>query len=76
MTARPIRRNAQTTDRNGKIFYTSTTYLSHISKNAWIIAEDFEEQRYCCIDVNINDIQDIFLNLSNKLHGLLELHHR
>ena len=33
MTARPIRRNAQTPDRNGKIFYTSTTSLSHISKN-------------------------------------------
>ncbi len=34
MTARPIRRNAQTPDRNGKIFYTSTTSLSHISKHA------------------------------------------
>ena len=33
MTARPIRRNAQTPDRNGKIFYTSTTSLSHISKH-------------------------------------------
>ena len=33
MTARPIRRNAQTPDRNGKIFYTSTTSLSHISKD-------------------------------------------
>ena len=32
MTARPIRRNAQTPDRNGKIFYTSTTSFSHISK--------------------------------------------
>ena len=31
MTARPIRRNAQTPDRNGKIFYTSITSLSHIS---------------------------------------------
>ena len=34
MTARPIRRNAQTPDRNGKIFYTSTTSLSHISKGS------------------------------------------
>ena len=34
MTARPIRRNAQTPDRNGKIFYTSTTSLSHISKES------------------------------------------
>ena len=32
MTARPIRRNAQTPDRNGKIFYTSITSLSHIRK--------------------------------------------
>ena len=37
MTARPIRRNAQTPDRNGKIFYTSTTSLSHISKLAWLL---------------------------------------
>ena len=36
MTARPIRRNAQTPDRNGKIFYTSTTSLSHISKYAGV----------------------------------------
>ena len=34
MTARPIRRNAQTPDRNGKIVYTSTTSLSHISKRS------------------------------------------
>ena len=32
MTARPIRHNAQVPDRNGKIFYTSFTSLSHISK--------------------------------------------
>ena len=31
MTARPIRRNAQTPDRNGKIFYTSTDSLYHTS---------------------------------------------
>ena len=37
MTARPIRRNAQTPDRNGKIFYTSTTSLSHISKEAGFV---------------------------------------
>ena len=37
MTARPIRRNAQTPDRNGKIFYTSTTSLSHISKLTGLI---------------------------------------
>ena len=40
MTARPIRRNAQTPDRNGKIFYTSTTSLSHISKESGYEAAD------------------------------------
>ena len=34
MTARPIRHKAQVPDRNGKIFYTSITSLSHISKVA------------------------------------------
>lgn len=33
MTARPIRHKAQVPDRNGKIFYTSITSLSHISKS-------------------------------------------
>ncbi len=32
ITARPIRHNAQVPDRNGKIFYTSITSLSHIVK--------------------------------------------
>ena len=32
--ARPIRHNGQVPDRNGKIFYTSITSLSHISKGA------------------------------------------
>ena len=43
MTARPIRRNAQTPDRNGKIFYTSTTSLSHISKCGYICPVCFWE---------------------------------
>ena len=34
MTARPIRHKAQVPDRNGKIFYTSITSLSHISKDS------------------------------------------
>ena len=34
--ARPIRHNGQVPDRNGKIFYTSITSLSHISKDARI----------------------------------------
>ena len=33
MTARPIRYQRQVSDRNGKIFYTSITSLSHISKS-------------------------------------------
>ena len=48
--------------------------LQDIRKNTWIIAEDFEEQRYCCIDVDIADIQNIFCDLSNKIYHLLEQH--
>ena len=48
--------------------------LQDIRKNTWIIAEDFEEQRYCCIDVDIADIQNIFCDLSNEIHHLLEQH--
>ena len=33
MTARPIRYQRQVSDRKGKIFYTSITSLSHISKS-------------------------------------------
>ena len=36
MTARPIRYQRQVSDRKGKIFYTSITSLSHISKEAGI----------------------------------------
>ena len=34
MTARPIRYQRQVSDRKGKIFYTSITSLSHISKRS------------------------------------------
>ena len=44
--------------------------LQDIRKNTWIIAEDFEEHRYCCIDVDIADIQNILCDLSNKIHHL------
>lgn len=50
--------------------------LQDIQQNAWIIAEDFEEQRYCCINVNVDDIQSVFCNLSNILHNLLERHYK
>ena len=38
MTARPIRYQRQVSDRKGKIFYTSITSLSHISKQAQLKA--------------------------------------
>jgi len=50
--------------------------LQDIQQNAWIIAEDFKEQRYCCINVNVDDIQSVFCNLSNKIHNLLERHYK
>jgi hypothetical protein len=50
--------------------------LQDIQQNAWIIAEDFEEQRYCCINVNVDDIRSVFFNLSNRIHNLLELHYK
>ena len=37
MTARPIRYQRQVSDRKGKIFYTSITSLSHISKLGGIV---------------------------------------
>ena len=46
MTARPIRHNAQVPDRNGKIFYTSITSLSHISKRTGDITEKSSSVAY------------------------------
>src|SRR5699024_9514013 len=46
--ARPIRHNGQVPDRNGKIFYTSITSLSHISKEPGHEAAD--GRRRCCPD--------------------------
>ena len=40
MTACPIRYQRQVSDRKGKIFYTSITSLSHISKRRGFIAAD------------------------------------
>ena len=42
MTACPIRYQRQVSDRKGKIFYTSITSLSHISKYCRIV-KGFEE---------------------------------
>ena len=46
MTARPIRHKAQVPDRNGKIFYTSITSLSHISIQAGLVLA-----KRCCYGV-------------------------
>ena len=65
--------------RNGQnpVLLGNTVQRSQdIQQNAWIIAEDFEEQRYCCINVNVDDIQSVFCNLSNRIHNLLERHYR
>ena len=37
MTARPIRYQSRMSDRNGKIFYTSITSLSHIRKELGLV---------------------------------------
>ena len=50
--------------------------LQDIQQNAWVIAEDFEKQRYCYINVNVDDIQSVFCNLSNKIHNLLERYYK
>ena len=46
MTARPIRYQRQVSDRKGKIFYTSITSLSHISKEPRSQAT-YGRRRYC-----------------------------
>ena len=57
MTARPIRYQRQVSDRKGKIFYTSITSLSHISKvivHETVKDEDGERSRE--IEVYLNFI--------------------
>src|SRR5699024_6119205 len=48
--ARPIRHNGQVPDRNGNIFYTSITSLSHISKVTG--NETVDGGRWCRSDWN------------------------
>ena len=50
--------------------------LQDVQKNTWIIAEDFEEQRFCCIDVNLDDIQNVFCELSINIQNLLERYYK
>ena len=53
MTACPIRYQRQVPDRKGKIFYTSITSLSHISKKPGNQAAD--ERWWCYPDRNTAD---------------------
>ena len=46
MTACPIRYQRQVSDRKGKIFYTSITSLSHISKKAGVRKLNFHALRH------------------------------
>ena len=48
MTACPIRYQRQVPDRKGKIFYTSITSLSHISKITGYEAAYGRYCTYCC----------------------------
>ena len=57
-------------DSAGRVF------KEFLPSGKFIIAEDFEEQRYCCIIVNVDDIQSVFCDLSNKIHNLLERHYK
>ena len=66
MTARPIRHNAQVPDRNGKIFYTSITSLSHISKiTGYQAAYEWRWHHHCGTDGN-----------STAYHTVLIIHGR
>ena len=50
MTACPIRYQRQVSDRKGKIFYTSITSLSHISKGVRVIAATLSVFRVISIE--------------------------
>ena len=59
MTARPIRYQRQVSDRKGKIFYTSITSLSHISKMAGlqtmpVIIRDLDDDAAVLVMVDSN----------------------
>ena len=66
MTARPIRYQRQVSDRNGKIFYTSITSLSHISKiTGHQTAYEWRWHHHCGTDGN-----------STAYHTVLIIHGR
>ena len=60
--ARPIRHNARVPDRNGKIFYTSITSLSHISKLAGLIDIYLIDSKYYSPEVSLrySKVNDYF----------------
>ena len=76
MTARPIRRNAQTPDRNGKIFYTSTTSLSHISKVIALIIARFSAAKFLEASEETFYCVPAFIHLFIKRPRLLCVHFR
>ena len=66
MTARPIRYQRQVSDRKGKIFYTSITSLSHISKiTGYQTAYEWRWHHHCGTDGN-----------STAYHTVLIIHGR
>ena len=71
MTARPIRRNAQVPDRNGKFFYTSFTSLSHISKVGRDIIWDVENNKILSIEDGVSQLMEGMVDPITK-YGLTE----
>ena len=65
MTARPIRYQRQVSDRKGKIFYTSITSLSHISKiTGHQTAYEWRWHHHCGTDGNSTAYHSVFI-----IHG-------
>ena len=62
MTARPIRYQSRVSDRNGKIFYTSITSLSHISKiTGNQAAYEWRGHYHCGADGDSTAFQPVFI---------------
>ena len=59
MTACPIRYQRQVPDRKGKIFYTSITSLSHISKFLWITSG-------CALGTYFVKVKIMFISTNRK----------
>ena len=59
MTARPIRYQRQVSDRKGKIFYTSITSLSHISKITSDEAFILRTNKYIIKELNLSTLGNV-----------------